>query len=618
MNDPILSLIEREHVRMALMVAEFGEQYPQLAGVLGMVGSECTDPGVQRIVAAMVMLGANILKQLEDNYPQFTGALLGINFPHYVQPFPSTSVVRFDYGADQGKTVNDTTVIPRGARLNAPARAGVVCQFRSAYPVTIAPLRVASARFTSPNDKPAGVAVPAGTTGFIAVVLESFSATQSLRELGISAVRVFIDGDPSLRAALRDTLFARATAAYVDSGDGRWVKLKHIPITPAGFAADEALLPSKALTHPAYRLLTEYFACPEKFNFFDIDLAALCEHVPVGAQRLCLHVAVCATALDSTAERMLRPLSNKNLLLACTPVINLFARAASPIDLTHTKAEYALVACAEHAAAYDIHSVDSVRVVRDTPKGASTTEFHPYYSLRHTRAGVRAGHYFTVRRDELMARTSPGHETRIALVDIDLDPLAVETATVSVDLSCTNRDLPASLAIGAPAGDLRLDGAPCSHPVRLLRKPTPTYRFPADAHWRLVAMLSLNLQAVANPDLDTFTELLTLHDLPQSNATRRQIGGITAIAYRNARAWLEAGASSARAHGIEVRLTVDEAAYVGSGIHAFAQVIEHFLGLNAHLNTFTQLTVVSQSTGKELIRCLPRSGYIALALSSDC
>ncbi len=613
MIDAILPYYEREHANTAAMVDEFNQQYPQLAGVLGLGDSECTDPAVQRIVAAVVMLGAKILKQLEDNYPQFTEALLGINYPHYVQPFPSTSVARIDYSGASAKTVNEVTVVPRGTRLNAAAQDGVVCQFRTAYPVTVAPVRLASVRFASPNSAPPGMVTPAGTTAIVDIVIEGLSATRSLGELALQTLRVFIDGDPSLRAALRDTLFMNTIAAFVEVEDGRWLRLPQVPVAAVGFAPDEALIPVRAASHPAFRLLTEYFACLEKFNFFDIDMAVLCSHLSPQGQRVGLHLAVRGTEPSSLAARALGPLSSQHLLLSCTPVINLFPRPASPIDLTHTKTDYALLACAQHAAAYDIHSVDAVRVVRDTPRGTTVTQFHPYYSLRHGLAGVRKGHYYTTRRDELMAQTSPGYETRIVLVDIDLDPLAVETASVSIDLSCTNRDLPTALPMGAPGGDLRMEGWPNNHPIRLLRKPTPTYRFAAGAHWRLIAMLSLNLQAMAHPDLEAFTELLALHNLPQSNVTQRQIGGVTAIAHKTARAWLKDEHGGARAHGIAVRLTVDEAAFVGSGVHLFAQVIDHFLGLNAHLNTFTQLTIVSQSTGKELIRCMPRSGHFALA-----
>ena len=63
---------------------------------------------------------------------------------------------------------------------------------------------------------------------------------------------------------------------------------------------------------------------------------------------------------------------------------------------------------------------------------------------------------------------------------------------------------------------------------------------------------------------------------------------------------------------MEVRLTIDEEAFVGSGIHAFAHVIERFLGLYVHANSFTQLVVVSSKTGEELFKCKPRSGDSSL------
>jgi type VI secretion system protein ImpG len=49
---------------------------------------------------------------------------------------------------------------------------------------------------------------------------------------------------------------------------------------------------------------------------------------------------------------------------------------------------------------------------------------------------------------------------------------------------------------------------------------------------------------------------------------------------------------------VEVRLTIDEEAFVGSGIHAFAHVVERFLALYVHANSFTQLVIVSQKPEK--------------------
>jgi type VI secretion system protein ImpG len=37
-------------------------------------------------------------------------------------------------------------------------------------------------------------------------------------------------------------------------------------------------------------------------------------------------------------------------------------------------------------------------------------------------------------------------------------------------------------------------------------------------------------------------------------------------------------------------------------------VLDHFFGLYVHCQSFTQLTVFSHDSGKELIRCHPRNG----------
>jgi type VI secretion system protein ImpG len=64
--------------------------------------------------------------------------------------------------------------------------------------------------------------------------------------------------------------------------------------------------------------------------------------------------------------------------------------------------------------------------------------------------------------------------------------------------------------------------------------------------------------------------------------------------------------------GTEVRITIDEENFVGSGIHVFAHVVDCFLGLYVHANSFTQLVIISHKTGEELLRCLPRSGDLNL------
>jgi type VI secretion system protein ImpG len=620
--EQLLPYYERELGYLRRHLREFAERYPKIAGRLLISGEVCEDPHTERMIESFALLNARIAKRLDDDYPEFTEALFDVLYPHYLRPFPSCSIAYLDLGG----TANQQTgisVIPRGTSLNTRPVRGAACTFRTVYPVTVAPLALTGAAFSAIIDHPEAVRLPEGAGSGLSLTLTATADQLRLDRLALPRLRVFIDGEPSFCAALRDALFMRAVGAYVEADrgsqhGGRWFPLAKIPIEPAGFADDESLIDFPARSHAAYRLLTEYFCFPDKFNFFDIDLAALMAALPsataAGATTVTLHLALSGLRADSNTARMLGTLSTNNLLLGCTPVINLFQQRGEPIRLTHASASYPVLADARRAFAYEVQSIESVNLVRQTPQGETVVEFHPFYSLKHAQTPEQNGHYWVLRRDETLAERSPGYETQIAIVDIDFDPAAVETQTLNIDLICSNRDLPASLSYGQPGGDLFLEGGSNVKSINFLRKPTITYRFESarSAHWRLISHLTLNHLSLANGGVDALREMLALYDLPRSPSSQRQIGGIASIEQRTASAWMAGNPFTCLVRGVEVRIGIDEEAFVGSGIYAFAHIIERFLALYVHANSFTQLVVVSNKTGEELLKCLPRSGDLSL------
>ncbi|MYN41277.1 type VI secretion system baseplate subunit TssF [Duganella sp. FT109W] len=612
--EQLLPYYERELGFLRRYSREFSERYPKIAGRLLIGGEVCEDPHIERMIESFALLNSRIAKRLDDDYPEFTEALFEVLYPHYLRPFPSCSIARMDFSgaAAQLTTASD---IPRGTQLTTRPVRGATCTFRTAYPVTVAPLALSAASFAPIIAAPEAVRPPAQATSSISLTLSCTAEQVTLAQLGLGQLRVFIDGEPSFCAALRDALFTRAVAAYVEADDnGRWTPLHKVPVSPAGFAEEEALIDFSARSHTAYRLLTEYFCFPEKFNFFDIDLHAISGVVPAGCKTVTLHLALSGMRTDSNLARMLATLSTNNVLLGCTPVVNLFRQRGEPIRLTHATASYPVLADARRAFAYEVQAIESVKLVRQTPQGESVQEFRPFYSLRHGQTPEKNGHYWVARRNEDLAEKSPGYETQISIVDIDFDPAEVETDTLSLELSCTNRDLPSLLSYGMRGGDLFLEGGSSVRAISFLRKPTPSYRFARGrgAHWRLISHLSLNHLSLAGGGLDAFREMLTLYDLPRSPSSQRQIGGIVAVSHKAANTWLPGNPFACLVRGIEVTLTVDEEAFVGSGVHAFAQIVERFLGLYVHANSFTQLVIKSNKNGEELLRCLPRSGDLSL------
>lgn len=611
--DQMLPYYERELGFLRRDLREFAERYPRIAGRLLISGEACEDPHTERMIESFALLNARIAKRLDDDYPEFTEALFEVLYPHYLRPFPSCSIARLDFAVAAKQ--DGIAVVARGTQLSTRHVRGGACTFRTVYPVTVAPLALTRADFSAIIKAPEAVCLPGTASSCISLSVSCIAEQGSIAGLAPSMLRCFIDGEPSFCAALRDALFMRGVAAYVEAdGSGRWNALPAIPVQPAGFGEDEALIDFPARSHAAYRLLTEYFCFPEKFNFFDIDLGAMAAHAPPGARTLTLHLALTGLRSDSNLARMLGTLSTNHVLLGCTPVINLFRQRGEPIRVTHASASYPVLGDARRAFAYEVYAIESLTLIRQTPQGETLVRLRPFYALKHAQTPDDAGHYYALRRDESLADRSPGFETQVSVVDIDFDPGEVETDTLNIELTCTNRDLPTALGYGQEGGDLFMEGGSSANTIAFLRKPTASYRFASGsgAHWRLISHLALNHLSLADGGVEAFREMLALYDLPRSPVSQRQIGGIKAIAQRPATAWLAGNPFTCLVRGVEVRLSIDEEAFVGSGIHAFAQVVERFLALYVHANSFTRLVIASSKTGEELLTCEPRSGDLSL------
>lgn len=609
--EKLLPYYERELSMLRRAGAEFAGRYPKLAGSLQMRGEACADPHVERLIQSSAFLNARVARLLNDGYAHFTDALLGMLYPHLLRPMPSCSIARIDTSGARANEISSVNVLPRGAMLKAMGQGALVCRFRTVYDAVVAPVMIDAAGFEPYPQTPPALSLPLDAGAAIRIRIACTGAVRSLSSLALPTLRVYIDGDAALRATLRDAIFLSTACACVEA-DGQWRMLERLPLRPAGLTADEALLPAAPSEHGAYRLLSEYFTFPEKFDFIDIDLAALIAAAPEGSTQLTLRLLLRDVRPDAPAARILRTLGADNLLLGCTPIVNLFPQSATPIRITHTRSSYPLMADDMPGHACDIYSIDSVQMVRKTEEGSSVTEFFPWYSLRHGATESRKNHYWLMQREDLM---SAGHEHTLTLVDRDFTPLDGDDGTASVRLTCTNRNLPHGLQYGRTGGDLSTESPVGNYPIRMLQRPTLSHRLCSEGNrqWGLIAHLALNHRSLTQEGLPALTAMLRLYAQQDSAVSQRMIDGVTALSHRPATAWIRQAHGNAYLRGIEVRVSLDEEAYAGTGIHAFAQILDQLFALHVHLNSFTRLVVLSHISGKELLRCPPRNGELALA-----
>jgi type VI secretion system protein ImpG len=375
-------------------------------------------------------------------------------------------------------------------------------------------------------------------------------------------------------------------------------------------------------------LLTEYFVFPEKFLFFDLtglerrkaEARPRIQHERrKGAARRGRDLVVQFLLRDfeetELNSRLMRTLSAQNFQLGCTPIANLFKQPGEPIRVTHTRSEYPVIPDSRRLLALEVYSIDSVRKVEQTAGGQKIVDLHPFYSLKHGQAQDEAVPFWYASRRPSTRNDDSGTEVSLAVVDLDFNPTVPVAETLSIELTCTNRDLPALLPFRAADGDLALETGGVVKRIRCLRKPTPTLR-PAlgrGAQWRLISHLSLNHLSLVEGGRDALTEILALYNFSDSSVTRRQIAGISDISAKPVMARIPGNPFPSFTRGLEIALELDEDSFVGSGRYLFSAVLERFLALYVAPNSFSQLRVVAKQEHKELYRWPPRSGEALLA-----
>src|SRR5499427_10367511 len=478
MRGELLGYYERELAFVRQMGAEFAHKYPKIASRLSLEGDKCEDPHVERLIEAFAFLAGRIRLKVDDEFPEISESFLNVLYPHYLAPIPSMAIVQF---APKEGALTGGFSIPKGTSLYSKPIQGTPCRFRTGYHATIWPIELLSASLESTD--------PVDTRGRWneAVIKLSFSCTNEtmLRTLRkgdtrepIERLRFFLNGEPHVVYPLYEMVFNHTTRVEIRPGPvasaPRTQKLDlpvltkiDLPpavIEPVGFESDHSLLQYEARSFPGYRLLSEYFALPEKFLFFDLkglDQAARAGFLNTFDIRIYLRdVAPLRGLVDRTTFQ-----------LGCTPVVNLFSDLAEPIRLTSHQHEYQVITDVRKPLAMEIYSVERV-VSADPPQGKSR-EFKPFYSLHHAGAGDEDDptFWFASRRAS-QKPNDDGTEVFLTLVDLDFNPHVPPSSVLTLHVNCTNRDLPAKLPFGGVEGDLEAEGAMPISRVRCLTKPT--------------------------------------------------------------------------------------------------------------------------------------------------
>jgi type VI secretion system protein ImpG len=585
MSDDLLPYFNRELNAIRRLAGDFAIAHPKIASRLRMAPDAVDDPHVARLLEGVAFLAARVHHRLDDEFPELTDALLGVLYPHYLAPVPSGAIVQFRPQPDLPLPVRAEA----GLAIDTEPVQGEACRFQTTWPLTIWPIRIDSVRLSGlPLTAPANPLAP-GAVSVLRITLVCSSAEMTFARLGLDRLRIFLRGAGHLTLPLYEQLCAHAVSvAYADGpNDPDPVILPADVIEPVGFAPDEASLPWPARSFSGFRLLTEYFAFPDKFLF--IDLARIDAKTLLAAgNRLEIFIY-----FNRALPELERAIDAEAMALNCTPIINLFPQHCEPIRLTHTDTEYRVVPDARRPHAIEVWQIERAR---ETAADGAARPWRPFYRMTHAEPdpGEPACFYHAVRR----AAPAPlgGTEVYVAPDDRGFDADAPADAILSVDALCLNRDLPAALPFGGGHPELRLvEAFSAISRVVCLTAPTPTLRPPLRERrfWRLVSHLSLgHLSIVGGTEgAAALREVLRLYDFRDTTETRAAIDGLVGVGTVPGSARVP-GRAGSFCRGLDVTLEFEQRPWQDGGLYLLAAVLDRFLALHASVNSFARTKAV--------------------------
>jgi type VI secretion system protein ImpG len=589
---------------------EFAQQHPKIAGRLGMDGLEVADPYVERLLEGFAFLAGRIHLKMDAEFPRFSQRLLELVYPHYLRPTPAMGIARLTPSLLRDG-VTSAFHIPRHTLLRAPVVPGQVtgCEFRTAHHVTLLPLDIVEAGVEGVAAPLPMARIPVNKTVRSCLRLR-FSTPNRLevKSIGTERISLYIGGSASRASHLLELIGGRLLGAILSwqtDGKERHHWLPPASITCDGYAENEALLPYDNRSFSGYRILHEYFACPDRFRFFSINgIGDVMASMATDQFTITLLFDQAATSLEKLVTK-------DDFELNCTPIINLFPKRGDLIDVSMSQFEHHLVADRTRPLDYEVHTV--LRLHGYTESNTEQQVFRPLLETLNRQPTDHQEGFFSVRRESrLLSETAKrsgnrsgyiGSEVFVQLVDQRDAPYDYHLKRIAPDLLCTNRDLPL-LVFSDSRQSLELTvSAPVSR-VTILGGLTPPVPAMAerDITWRLISHLHLNY--------------LTLTDLSPTEgaqAMRDLLGLYSVLGGRG----IEGHADSVRSmgvtpmvcrvpqrgpivfgRGVAVQATVDVTAFAGHSPWLFGAVLEQFMTRHVSINSATQFQLSTLQQGR--------------------
>ena len=560
---------EQELQNLRQLGVEFSKAHPATAPMLS---GPTADPDVERLLEGVAFLTGLLHQKTRDDYPEIIHALLNVIFPHYVRPIPATSIVVFY----PKPNLPETVTVKKGTSLASIPVEDTPCLFQTAFDIDVHPLRLVSANLTQVTGQPTRIRLQMELTG------------PDLSRWRPGRLGFFIGGSNTEATDLFMLLnhyLDRITLNPV--GEGQPCTLPPSALKASGFDMKNNLLSYPAHAFAGYRILHEYFILPRKFTFLELQGWENWTDRGKGKQfEIIFELRPAPVAPPK--------ITNDHFILNATPVINLFKHEADPFIFDHRLEKIRVQPAGKNPRHYQVFSVDNVT---GYAQGTVAKKTYTPLELFHHQDAQSTAYEVSYARSPI----TDAPEVFVSFAYPADGPEPVKE-TLSIDLTCTNGDLPERLQLGDIS--VQTSDSPELLTFRNVVPPTSSIDPPLgnNAAWRFLAHLSLNYLPLANAE--NLRELLQLYLFPEARdktkvtANLKRIEGITG--FQSTPADRLVRGTVLRGQTLTLSARQDHFAGLGD-LYLFGTVLDAFFGVYSSLNAFTQFELRENLSGESFL-----------------
>lgn len=574
LKNEFLQLYQEELSAIRQSGEVFADKHPKMAGRLKLNAEEAEDPFVRRLVESVAFLTARLRYHLQAEMRTLESDLVSFLYPHYFLPIPSMGIVRIEPTYE----ATSLEIFPPKTELQADLAPGKTCFFQTVYPVTARPFSVSQADYQKEG--------PGRSVLKITLLLEKPIAWSALLA---EPLRFFIQGREGVAGKLYALLMGKLNHLKVGQDLNLMRPLPAQVVQPVGFQLAESLLPYPENSFSGYRLLTEYFAYPEKFSFFDITGL---ETLPFHAQGEQLHLHFYLDEYDNLLEEAV---NQNTFVLNCTPIINLVEVPAESVPLTGQRETYPLVPADKTIPGLEIYQVASLACLPEI-RGQSVVVI-PYFGKKR---------FETKDKNELYlywhVRQSFSHH-EIVLSEFNFS-LVDEQTFLKANLLCSQGELPQQLPYGGdrPKWRLMSEGkALQTHFVRSVKPfSSPSIREASTYHRvELVHHLYASQLGFSNPEqtLSTLKELLKVYSFAGRQGDFRIEYGLVSATATPITVPHPDPLHDGVCRCIHYEVTLDESHFPDQDFHLLGSLLSEFLRKSCSINAVVQLSFSTLQRG---------------------